>query len=182
MFKFGWPGPLLLTWIKKITPAWITDYIHCEVWDEINNPFPNFNRATVEVGNGIGNFIPYFPGHVITFPCWDWSQTMFAKGDPGPCLTTEIWRCRKPFSQWQRSFQRNLHSLWLKFLRQRRVAVVRQGPDDRTSTSTELTQISHYDNMRHRNDFRVDGLFEGNHWWFPWQRGINTELLSVRCG
>ena len=29
---------------------------------------------------------------------------------PGPCLTTAIWRCRKHFSQWQRSFQRKLHS------------------------------------------------------------------------
>ena len=47
---------------------------------------------------------------------------------PGPCLTTAIWRCRKPFSQWHRSFQRKLRSHWLKFLRQRHVAVVRQGP------------------------------------------------------
>ena len=39
-----------------------------------------------------------------------------------------IWRCRKPFSQWQRSFQRKLRSHWLKFLRQRHVALVRQGP------------------------------------------------------
>ena len=47
---------------------------------------------------------------------------------PGPCLTTAIWCCRKPFSQWQRSFQRKLRSHWLKFLWQRHVAVVRQGP------------------------------------------------------
>ena len=47
---------------------------------------------------------------------------------PGPCLTTAIWRCRKPFSQWQPSFQRKLRSHWLKFLRQRHVAVVRQVP------------------------------------------------------
>ena len=46
----------------------------------------------------------------------------------GPCHTTAIWRCRKPFSQWQRSFQRKLRSHWLKFLRQRHVAVLRQGP------------------------------------------------------
>ena len=44
----------------------------------------------------------------------------------GPCLTIAIWRCRKPFSQWQRSFQRKLHSHWLNFLHQRHVAVVRQ--------------------------------------------------------
>ena len=47
---------------------------------------------------------------------------------PGPCLTTAIWRCRKNSSQWQRSFQWKLHSHWLKFLRQRHVAIVRQGP------------------------------------------------------
>ena len=45
-----------------------------------------------------------------------------------PCLTTAIWRCRKNSSQWLRSFQWKLHSHWLKFLRQRHVAVVRQGP------------------------------------------------------
>ena len=42
---------------------------------------------------------------------------------PGPCLTTAIWRCRKPFSQWQCSFQRKLHSHCLKFLRQRHLCV-----------------------------------------------------------
>ena len=39
-----------------------------------------------------------------------------------------IWRCRKNFSQWQRSFLWKLRSHWLIFLRQRHVAVVRQGP------------------------------------------------------
>ena len=38
-------GPLLLTLI----PAWINDYTHYNVWDEITNPFLNFNGATVEV-------------------------------------------------------------------------------------------------------------------------------------
>ena len=46
----------------------------------------------------------------------------------GPCLTTAIWRCRNPFSKWERNFQRKLCSHWLKCLRQRHVAVVRQGP------------------------------------------------------
>ena len=48
--------------------------------------------------------------------------------EPGPCLTTAIWRCHKNSSQWQRSFQWKLHSHWLKFLWQHHVAVVRQGP------------------------------------------------------
>ena len=51
----------------------------------------------------------------------------------GPCLTTAIWRCRKNSSQWQRSFQWKLYSHWLKFLRQRHVAVVRQAVPDKNS-------------------------------------------------
>ena len=34
-------GPLSLTWTSN--------YIHYKVWDEITDPFPNFNGATVEV-------------------------------------------------------------------------------------------------------------------------------------
>ena len=33
-------------------PAWINNYIHYKVWDEITYPFPNFNSIAVEVGNG----------------------------------------------------------------------------------------------------------------------------------
>ena len=40
-----------------LIPAWITDYIHSKVWDEITYPFPNFNGATVEVWEWISNFI-----------------------------------------------------------------------------------------------------------------------------
>ena len=29
--------------------AWMNNYIHYKVWDEIIYPFPNFNGATVEV-------------------------------------------------------------------------------------------------------------------------------------
>ena len=31
-----------------------------KVWNEITNPFPNYNGATVEVWEWIGNFIPHF--------------------------------------------------------------------------------------------------------------------------
>ena len=31
-----------------------------EVWDEITNPFPNFNYAIVEVWEWKYNFIPHF--------------------------------------------------------------------------------------------------------------------------
>ena len=62
-------------------------------------------------------------------PCFHWlAKASYRSNDTGPCLTAAIWRRRKNSSQWQRSFQWKLHSHWLKFLRQRHVAVVRQGP------------------------------------------------------
>ena len=48
----------------------------------------------------------------------------------GPCFTTATWRCRKNFSQWERSFRWKLRCHWLKGLRQRQIAVVRQDPDN----------------------------------------------------
>ena len=48
----------------------ISNYIHYEMWDEIIYPFLNFNGATIEVYEWISKFIPYFTGHVITYP-WD---------------------------------------------------------------------------------------------------------------
>ena len=32
-----------------VYPAWISDYIHYKVWDEITYSFLNFNICTVEV-------------------------------------------------------------------------------------------------------------------------------------
>ena len=32
-----------------LIPAWISNYIQYNVWDEITYPFLNFNGATVEV-------------------------------------------------------------------------------------------------------------------------------------
>ena len=31
-----------------LIPAWISNYTLYNVWDEITNPFPNYNGATVE--------------------------------------------------------------------------------------------------------------------------------------
>ena len=50
-----------------LIPAWISNYIHYKVWDEITDQFPNFNDYT----EWIGNLIPQFTGHVLTYPCWD---------------------------------------------------------------------------------------------------------------
>ena len=50
------------------------------MWDEIIHPFLNFN----------GNLIPHFARHVITYPCWDLSQTMLVKVATG--LHMGLWR------------------------------------------------------------------------------------------
>ena len=50
-----------------------------KVWDEITYPFPNFN-VYIDGMNFMNNFTPYFVMDVITYPCWDWSQTKSVKG------------------------------------------------------------------------------------------------------
>ena len=57
----------VLTYLALI-PAWISNYIHNNVWDEMTYPFWNFYDCTVEVWEWISNFIPHFTGHVITYP------------------------------------------------------------------------------------------------------------------
>ena len=54
-----------------LIPAWIINYIHNKVWNEITYPFLNFNRCTAEVYEWISNFIPHLTGHVIIYPSWD---------------------------------------------------------------------------------------------------------------
>ena len=61
---FFWHGLTLI-------PAWIRNHKPSKVWDEITNPFPNFNGCIIEVWEWINNFIPYFTMDVITCPCWD---------------------------------------------------------------------------------------------------------------
>ena len=43
--------------------------MYSKMWDEITDPFPNFNGATVEVWECISNFIPRFIMDEITYPC-----------------------------------------------------------------------------------------------------------------
>ena len=54
-----------------LIPAWMNNYIHYKMWDEITYPFLNFNGCTVEVQEWLSNFIPHFTGLVITYPRWD---------------------------------------------------------------------------------------------------------------
>ena len=43
-------GELILMMQLLISKAaWITNYVHFKLWDEITNPFPNCNGCTVEV-------------------------------------------------------------------------------------------------------------------------------------
>ena len=46
-------------------PAWISNHMPIEVWDEITYPFLNFNGAIDEVSEWISNFIPHFIMDVI---------------------------------------------------------------------------------------------------------------------
>ena len=46
----------------------------------ISNYFSILNGAAVEVFEWISNFIPQLIGHVITYLCWDLSQTMALEG------------------------------------------------------------------------------------------------------
>ena len=49
-----------------LIPAWISNHMSSNVWDEITYPFPNFNDRTVEVWEWISNVIPKFIADVIT--------------------------------------------------------------------------------------------------------------------
>ena len=69
---YGWWlfCPLLLICFNLI-PAWISNYVHDKVWNEMTYTLPNFSGCTVEVWEWISNFIPHFTGHMIAYSCWD---------------------------------------------------------------------------------------------------------------
>ena len=48
-------GPFLLTWIKFIIPASISNYIYHKKWNEIAYPLPNFKGCTIEVWEWISH-------------------------------------------------------------------------------------------------------------------------------
>ena len=47
-------------WMMINETAWINDYIHYKVWDEITFLFSNFNGVMVKVWEWIIDFIPHF--------------------------------------------------------------------------------------------------------------------------
>ena len=52
--------------VEYSIPTLISNYMLSNVWDEITDPFPNFNGCTVEVWEGISNFISHFILDAIT--------------------------------------------------------------------------------------------------------------------
>ena len=46
------------------------------MWDEITNPFPNFNGAAIEIWEWISKFIPHYMTDVITDR---WSTNIFQR-------------------------------------------------------------------------------------------------------
>ena len=61
------------------------------MWDEITYPFPNFNRATVEIWGWISNFIAQFMMGVITSPCGPILQSW-------SCKWLQAWGKRSPMT------------------------------------------------------------------------------------
>ena len=59
----------------------------------------------------------------LVTPIPDDERPPFVTWMRGPCFTTAIWRCLKPFSQRQRSFRWKLRSHSLKVFRRRHTAV-----------------------------------------------------------
>ena len=73
LVKEGKVGPLWLTRFNLVS-AWIIDFIHCKVWDEMTYPFRNFSGEIVKLRKWTNNFIPHLTGHMITYLCLDLSQ------------------------------------------------------------------------------------------------------------
>ena len=69
----------LLTWFN-FNPSMDKNshQLKCMGWNYLS--IIKCNGATAEDWEWISNFIPHFTGHVITYPCWDWSWTMLVKG------------------------------------------------------------------------------------------------------
>ena len=63
---------IYLHWLTMI-PAWISNHLLSELWDDITYPFRNFNGCTVEVSEWISNVIPHFTEQVYwltLIPAW----------------------------------------------------------------------------------------------------------------
>ena len=85
---------------------------------------------------------------LIVYWLWRWSNhttNTWQQGThsvTGPCLTTATWRSRKNFNQWERNFLWKLRCHWVKGLRRRQIAVVRQGPGNLPASWVGTFRIS----------------------------------------
>ena len=64
-----WSGTHFNNIDQPLIPAWSSDYIYHNVWDNIDYKFPNVDSATVEVWERSSN-ITHFTGQGVTYPCW----------------------------------------------------------------------------------------------------------------
>ena len=96
-----------------LIPVWIRNHMPSKVWDEITYPFPNFNGCAVDFWKLISDFMPYFIMDAITYPCWDWSLSLFVKEGPGAwskCVYCSQYGGNKlltPRTLWSRPYQAN---------------------------------------------------------------------------
>ena len=105
---YPWRKTVLSPWLKRwchfywhdltFIPAWITNHISGQVWDEITYPFPNFNAATVEVWEWISTFTPHFILSVITYPCLNLKLNHVSKKGPSALTMGVIRSCPKPLT------------------------------------------------------------------------------------
>ena len=72
--------------------------------------------------------------------------------NPVPCITTAIWPCHNPFSQWQRSFQWKLRSHRLKVLRRIWVKSITTIPQQNTTKCQLFNTLRPRQNGRHFPD------------------------------
>ena len=80
----------LLTYSLTLIPAYISNYMPSKVWDEITNPFPEFNGSTGEVWEWISNIIPFLKiNEVIIFPFWSLKNGCWSPA-PFQCQNTNI--------------------------------------------------------------------------------------------
>ena len=74
--------------------AWIRNHMPSKVWDEINNAFPNFDGATVEVWEWINNF---HPTHYNEFKYLSVLRVkLIQRNEKGHWSTDTSWKCLIP--------------------------------------------------------------------------------------
>ena len=88
-------------------PAWLSNYIHYKIWDEITNPFTNFTGATFEVWDWMDNCSPQLTRCVITYSSFSSSNNSSRTIANVPATTPRgqnvdyFWCCRSKICLWQ---------------------------------------------------------------------------------